>query len=264
MPFLNLEGEIIGLFVGNTVIMADTFSKGAYKLLTKLENGKPLDDPSDKPWDGFAYRVINETYSEAMNVPKKAILITRVINKSPSAKAGLQAGDVITAIDDKPFTRQGIPILSQARKWLDAEIGRNCKLSYLREGQSYHTELTFIKKPKTNSISIEEVGLTVNDITPQDFYDFALHIQEGVLVRAIEKGSPAATSTYFGRPLISAGDIILEMNNEKISSINDLRKVITEIRQNKQNEVLIKILSGSVYNYVSLNMAIGQKTKKAE
>ncbi|WDE96455.1 PDZ domain-containing protein [Lentisphaera profundi] len=264
MPLLNLEGKIVGLYVGNGVIMTDSFEKGCRNLLEKISKGEDLNDPSDLPWDGFSYKVINQDFSEAMNVSQSSVLVTRVIDESPATKAGLQAGDIITAIDNKPFTRKGRPILSQARKWLDAEIGRSCEINFERNGKKLAGTITFVKRPKSDSISVDELGLTINNITPLDFYAYRLHKKAGVLVSSIEKGSPAATSTYFGRPLISPGDIILEIDHNKISNIHDLRTIINEIRLSKKKEVLIKLLDGSVSKFVSLNTAIGQKTKKAD
>ncbi|MDD7985647.1 PDZ domain-containing protein [Lentisphaera marina] len=264
MPFLNLDGKVVGIYVGNGVIMSDSFEKGCRKLLEKVEKGEDLNDPSDVPWDGFSYKVINQDFSEAMNVSQQSILVTRVIDESPAAEAGLRAGDIITSIDNKPFTRKGRPILSQARKLLDAEIGRECPITFERNGKEKTGVIKFIKKPSPDSISVDELGLTINDITPLDFYSYRLHRKSGVLVSAIEKGSPAATSTYFGRPLISPGDIILEIDHQTISNIHDLRKIINEIRLSKKSEVLIKLLDGSVSKFVSLNTAIGQKTKKAD
>lgn len=264
MPLLNLKGKVVGLYVGNGVIMSDSFEKGCRKLLEKIEKGEDLNDPSDVPWDGFSYKVINQDFSEAMGVKQESILVTRVIDDSPASKAGLKAGDIITAIDNKPFTRKGRPILSQARKLLDAEIGRECPITFERNGKKLTGVISFIKKPKSDSISVDELGLTINNITPIDFYSYRLHRKSGVLVSSIEKGSPAATSTYFGRPLISPGDIILEIDHQVINNIQDLRKIINEIRLAKKNEVLIKLLDGSVSKFVSLNTAIGQKTKKAD
>ena len=264
MPLLTMKGEVVGLYVGSSVVMSDSFEKGCLKLLEKRERGEDLNDPSDLPWDGFAYRVINQDYSEAMNVPQNAVLVTRVINNSPAFKAGLRAGDIITAIDDKVFSRKGRPILSQARKWLDAEIGESRLIHFKRDKQSMTGEITFIKKPTSDSISVDELGLTVNDITPLNYYDYRLRKKYGVLVSSIEKGSPAATSTYFGRPLISSGDIILEIDHQKINNINDLRQIVNQIRLNKKSEVLIKVLDGSATKFVSLNTSIGQKTKKAD
>ena len=261
MPLVNLEGEIVGIFIGNGVIMSDTLEKGVKSILEKLDRGESLNDSSSSPWHGISYQIITETYSEALNLPRHGVLVTRVIDKSPAAKAGLKANDVIIGIDDRKFTRKGIPILSQTRKWLNSEVGRTAKLQYLRNGIEVSTSMTFEEKPKYTSISIEEFGLTVNDITPTDYYHYNLRRKSGVLVTSIESGSSAATSTYFGRPLIGAGDIILEVNHKEVNTVQDLRNIIRDIRNESQNEVLIKLLNGGITTHVSLNISIGQKTK---
>ena len=264
MPLINLDGQIVGIFVGNRVIMSDTVEKGIMSTLERIERGESFDAANSSPWDGLAYRIITETYSEALDLPRNGVLVTRVIDDSPSAKAGLKANDVIIGVDDRKFTRKGIPILSQARKWLNAEVDREAKIHYLRNGKEHTTNMKFESKPKFTSISIEEFGLTVNDITPTDYYHYNLRRKKGVLVTSIESGSSAATSTYFGRPLIGAGDIILAVNHREVNTVQDLRNIIRDIRNNRQNEVLIKILNGGITSHVSLNISIGQKTKTKE
>ncbi|MCM8542089.1 MAG: PDZ domain-containing protein, partial [Lentisphaeraceae bacterium] len=124
-------------------------------------------------------------------------------------------------------------------------------------------EIVFAEKFKVTSISIEEFGLTVNDISPFDYFNFSLKINEGVLVTGIEGGSPAATSTYFGRPLIQRGDVIVEVHGKKIANIQDLRSVLEELREKKISAVYIRMQRGNRQTSVSLDTAIGQKTKDA-
>ena len=258
MPLFNLDGEMFAMNQGRTVVLTDPLTKAVKKFVNRKEG----DDSEDKePWIGINYESISEELSKALNFPREAVRLTRVYKGSPAAKGGLKRGDLITGIDGNKITRKGIRSLSQVRKWLDPEVGRVAKISILRNGKASELEIKFEEKLKVTSISIEEFGLTVNDISPFDFFTYSLKVSKGVLVTGIEGGSPAATSTYFGRPLIQRGDVIVEVHGHKINNIQDLRTALEELREKKVSAVYIRLQRGNMPTSVSLDTAIGQKTK---
>ena len=259
MPIFNLDGEVIALGQGRTIGLIDNMSKAVGKFLKRKE-GEDYED--EEPWIGLNYESVTEELSKAFDLPREAIRVTRVYDKSPAWKAGLRSGDIVVGIDGNPITRRGIRALSQVRKWMDPEVGRTCKITVLENGKKVDKDLTFEKKIKITSISIEEFGLTVNDISPLDMYSFSLKTKEGVLVTGIEGGSPAATSTYFGRPLIQRGDVITEVHGHKIKNITDLRSALEDLRERKVSAVYIRLQRGNRPTSVSLDTAIGQKTKE--
>ena len=260
MPLFNLDGEMFAMNQGRSVVLTDPLTKAVKKFVNRKEG----DDGEDKePWIGINYESISEELSKALNFPREAVRLTRVYKDSPAAKGGLRRGDLITGIDDNEINRKGIRALSQVRKWLDPEVGRVAKISIIRDGKASELEIKFEEKLKITSISIEEFGLTVNDISPFDYYTYSLKVNKGVLVTGIEGGSPAATSTYFGRPLIQRGDVIVEVHGHKISNIQDLRTALEQLREKKVSAVYIRLQRGNMPTSVSLDTAIGQKTKDA-
>ena len=260
MPLFNLEGEMFAMNQGRSVVLTDPLMKA----VKKFANRKEGDDQEDKePWVGINYESISEELSKALNFPREAVRLTRVYSGSPAELGGLQRGDLITTIDDNKITRKGIRALSQVRKWLDPEVGRKVTLSVIRDGKESVKEVVFAEKFKVTSISIEEFGLTVNDISPFDYFAYSLKVNKGVLVTGIVGGSPAATSTYFGRPLIQRGDVIVEVHGNEISNIQDLRSVLEKLREKKISAVYIRMQRGNRQTSVSLDTAIGQKTKDA-
>ncbi|MCM8527275.1 MAG: PDZ domain-containing protein [Lentisphaeraceae bacterium] len=260
MPLFNLEGEMFAMNQGRSIALTDPLMKAVKKFVNRKEGD---DEEDEEPWIGINYESISEELSKALNFPREAVRLTRVYEGSPAQLGGLQRGDLITGIDENKITRKGIRALSQVRKWLDPEVGRKVVLSIIRDGKEQKKEVVFAEKFKVTSISIEEFGLTVNDISPFDYYNYSLKVNEGVLVTGIEGGSPAATSTYFGRPLIQRGDVIVEVHGKKITNIQDLRAVLEELREKKISAVYIRMQRGNRQTSVSLDTAIGQKTKDA-
>lgn len=100
----NSKGEVIGI---NNAKLADTEVEGmgyaipmstAQGILTDLMNATTVKE-GDKAYLGIVGKNIDTTYSQALNMPS-GIYISQVVSGSPAEKAGLCAGDVITAIDD--------------------------------------------------------------------------------------------------------------------------------------------------------------------
>ena len=260
MPIFNLDGEVIAMSQGRSIALIDGVAKAAKMFLARKEG----DLPDEDPWIGINYESISEEMSQVLGFPREAIHITRVYEGSPAELGGLQIGDVVTAIDGKAISRRGVRALSQVRKYLEPEVGRETSLKVIRGNKEQELKLVFGSKPKVTSISIEEFGLTVNDISSMDYYGYKLKVKEGVLVTGIEGGSPAATSTYFGRPLIARGDVITEVHGYKIKSIKDLRSALEKLREQKESAVYIRLQRGNRPTSVSLDTAIGQKTKDSE
>ena len=260
MPIFNLDGEVVAMSQGRSVALIDGVAKAAKMFLARKDG----DMPDEDPWIGINYEAISEEMSQVLEIPREAIYITRVYEGSPAKLGGLQPGDVVTSIDGKAITRRGVRALSQVRKYLEPEVGRETVLNIIRDQKDKELKLVFDSKPKITSISIEEFGLTVNDISSMDYYSYKLKVKEGVLVTGIEGGSPAATSTYFGRPLIARGDVITEVHGYKITSIKDLRSALEKLREQKESAVYIRLQRGNRPTSVSLDTAIGQKTKDSE
>lgn len=66
------------------------------------------------------------------------ILIVRVVEDSPADKAGIQAGDVITAVDDVPYKGSEIDVAAAKMR---GERGTSVKLTYLRDGERMESSM---------------------------------------------------------------------------------------------------------------------------
>lgn len=77
----------------------------------------------------------------------KGVEITEVADNSPAAKAGLQDGDVITAIDGKDVaSAQAVRSVVQAKK-----SGDEISVTYTRDGQSHTTKVTLTSRSQAQS-----------------------------------------------------------------------------------------------------------------
>jgi S1-C subfamily serine protease len=105
-PLLDSAGQVIGV---NTAVSQDAQGIGfaipidiARPIMQQAVNGQPL----QRPWIGIYYRPITKQLAEEMDlVVEDGVIIDStgsqpaVFPNSPAAAAGLQPGDVITALD---------------------------------------------------------------------------------------------------------------------------------------------------------------------
>ena len=100
---INQRGEVIGI---NNAKLEDTSVEGmgyaipittAKTILNDLMNSTSITE-KEASFLGVVGRTINNTYSQTLGMPT-GIYVTQVVEGSPAEKAGISAGDIITAFD---------------------------------------------------------------------------------------------------------------------------------------------------------------------
>lgn len=151
---------------------------------------------------------------------ERGAIVTKVEPNSPAEEAGLQAGDLIVAVDGIPVEGSGDlrNLIGLKRSGSDVEI------AFLRDGErrALTAELEEGQTARTPSLDVAKrlEGAELRDLTPNDqFFAGA----EGVLVESIAPGSPA------GRSGLEPGDVIVAVNRETVANLADLRQKLVGI-----------------------------------
>ncbi len=175
-----------------------------------------------RPWAGVATQAVDEAVAEALGLPRaEGVVISELHPQSPFAELGLDAGDVLVALDDQPILS---PSDLSYRLTLSAP-GETVRLSAIRAGEPVELEVTLSVAPGSDQLEPLRIvspgpldGLGVVNVTPAliEAYDLPLRA-EGVLV--LETGGRVAR--YGLRP----GDRILEVNGVPIAEAADLASV---------------------------------------
>lgn len=165
---------------------------------------------------------------------------------APAGKAGLKEHDVILSMNGTPVESG-----AQLRRMIhETPPGRMVTLGLSRDGQPLtlkvqladkHKEMASWSKPGDFHFQVPEIhvpdidipamhmimvtssarsGLTVENITPQLGEFFGVKDGNGVLVRAVEKGSRAEKAGF------RAGDVIVRINNHAVHDTSDFSHAV--------------------------------------
>ncbi len=146
----------------------------------------------------------------------RGAIVEDVVPGSPAERAGLQRGDIITRIQNRPVANAGSV---QATVGI-APPGTPITLTYLRDGHeatgSLNVELASTDLVLIGSDSVQAYGANFRDVKPSDGISAT-----GALVVAVEGGSPAAQQD------LRAGDLVTAANGASVSGFSSLGQALT-------------------------------------
>ncbi|NLS12319.1 DegQ family serine endoprotease [Vibrio sp. SM6] len=213
---VNLNGELIGINTailgpnGGNVGIGFAIPSNMMKNLTEqiLEFGEVK-----RGMLGVQGGEVTSELAEALGYESsKGAFVSQVVPDSAADKAGIQAGDIIVSINDKP-----ISTFSELRaKIATLGAGKEVKLGVLRDGKSKTFDVTLGEaqqaKAKAESLHQGLSGAELSNTTSQDAI-------EGVKVTQVAENSPAA------RYQLQPGDIIIGVNRQRVKNLAEFRQV---------------------------------------
>ena len=162
---------------------------------------------------GISIENISEKLYDFYNHRNGAV-INYITPNSAAHKAGLKLGDLIIKVNDKD-----IESASELKNVIGSfSPGSTVLLKVVR-----NKRIIFIKAILQSADSIKEnlsqLGLELQDLTPQIRNSYHLSRDyEGVLIEALKSNTPAQQAG------LQSGDIITQLESERISSIEDFKK----------------------------------------
>jgi Do/DeqQ family serine protease len=179
----------------------------------------------ERPWLGARLEPVTREMAEQLKLGRVAgAVVTRLFDGGPAAEAGLQAGDVIVAVDGHD--------VDDARavhyRLTTRGIGNRARLDVVRKGQSAKLEIALRAAP-TGALDARELtgahpfdGARVANILPGALEDLGVQDEEGVVVLAVKPRSTAARLGF------QPGDVVVQVGRERITSVGQLENALKQ------------------------------------
>ncbi len=230
-PLFNLEGEVIGV---NTAIIAGGQGIGfaiPINMVKRIVEQLKTSGRVVRGWLGVVVQPLTKDIAEALGIQEdKGALISDIAPGSPADKAGLKRGDVIIKVGNTEIKKMSdLPKVIASYK-----PGTTVKLTVIRDGKRRGIRVKLGEMPeetlrasgsKKVSPSIEKtLGLVVEEVTPRIKNRYGLKHAKGVIILKVIPGS------YADRAGFRVGDVIVEINRKRITTIKDYNAVLSSIK----------------------------------
>ena len=227
-PLLNMKGEVVGI---NTAIIASGSGIGfaipvnlAEGIIAQLKSAGEV----TRGWLGVAIQDLTTEMAEYYGLKdRKGVLVADVFEGDPAAKAGIQAKDIILAVNDaKIETSRQLTAMIAGLK-----VGETASVEVFRNGKSKTFAVKLAKRSdeKLTARTVppeseeEELGIRVTDLTSEMAQRFNLGEAAGVVVVGVESDSKGSEAG------VRVGDIIKEINHQVIESVKDYTASVQKI-----------------------------------
>ncbi|UYO50858.1 Do family serine endopeptidase [Rhodopseudomonas palustris] len=261
-PAFNTAGEVVGV---NTAIYSPSggsigiaFSIPANTVKAVVEQLKDRGTVS-RGWIGVQVQPVTPEIADSLGLKKaEGALVAEPQSNGPAAKAGIESGDVITAVDGT-----SVKDARELARTIGAFApGHSVKLTVFHKGKERELTLTLGELPNkieasnntdrgdrggaNQGLDLPKLGLTLAPAS-----SVAGAGKDGVVVTDVDPKGAAADRGF------KEGDVILEVAGKNVSSPADVRDVLATAKTENKNSVLVRVRSGGASRFVAIPIAKG-------
>ncbi len=263
-PLFNFRGEVVGI---NTAIVSPQIGQGigfavpvnmAKSILPQLrEKGKVV-----RGFVGVRVSELTPDLAQAFGVAPdtKGALVQGVVPKGPAAKAGVEAGDIVVALNGKPVESSG----ALTRGVALVPPGQKVTLTILRKGEKKDFSFPVVQRsenedrvgqegeedqgggqPQRESSKSPKLGVQLAPLTPDVAREMGVQgdTSGGVVVDVVA-GGPA------DRAGIQRGDLILEVNRQAVTKPEQVASAVGKMKDGQM--ALLRVKRGDAAIFVAV------------
>ncbi len=202
-------------------------------------------------WLGVQIQAITPELAESLGLDEaRGALVAGVFKGDPADKAGIEVGDVVVEFDGAPVESDRDLVARVG----NAVVGSTVAVKVVRSGREMSFDVELARRSDDGEAAAGEdsdpiqplkLGITVQDLTKELAERIRVEIDGGVLVTEVESGSSADKAG------IQRGDIIVEVNREKVERIDDFRAVLKKVRKDEKLLFLVQRGQGNRFIVVT-------------
>jgi len=219
-PLVNLDGEIIGVNEIGLGSLGGAIPADIAKFVTAelIENQRVR-----RSWTGVVPQPVLRSQDGL-----GGILVGAVVEGSPGAAAGLEAGDIITHFDGVEVSASApehLPLYN--RVVLGTPVGKDVELRFMRGESIQATQLTTAERSKAQGEDheLKAWGITARDITTRSAIGLKRETTDGVWVSSLNQAGAVASA----KPPLEAKDIIVAVEGKPVKTLDELLGITAEL-----------------------------------
>ncbi len=269
-PLFNMDGQVIGI---NTAIYSPSGgsigigfsipSNMAKQVVAQLKDyGR-----AKRGWLGVQIQQVTPDIAEGLGLkPARGAMVASVTDDGPAAKAAIHGGDVILKFNGADVKE----MRTLPRIVAETDIGRSVPVILWRDGKEVTVQASIAElpdevqqasatpapapKPSSSAVGISGLGMKVAPITDDLRSKYSLGAdQKGVVITDVTNNGAAA-----GRGL-KAGDVVVEVQQENVSSPQDVQDRVEKYRKMSRKTVLMLVQNSDGMRWVPLPLAADNK-----
>jgi serine protease Do len=259
-PVFNIEGNVIGVNTaifspngGNIGIGFAIPANQAASVVAQLKDGGAV----ERGWLGVQIQDIDEDLARTLGLEgAQGALVADVVADSPAAKAGFEAGDVVTRFgDSKVDSARSLSLAVANRK-----PGNSVDVEVVRQGERLELEVELGDATSTEQLAASgssggdaadgaSLGLRLAPLTDQYRSQLGLPDDvEGAVVVDVSAGSAAAAKG------IRPGDVITQVNHRDVASVDAAVAALKEAQRQGAN-ALVLVRRGDGQRFVAMSFS---------
>lgn len=267
-PLVNLEGKVIGV---NTAIKSNSGGSQGVGLAIPSSLARNVMDKLLKDgvvhrgYLGVQLRKLDPEVGVRLGADNKTgVIVAWVMDGSPAAKAGIQAGDIITALGGASIKDPG----DLQRRVVELPLKKAVTVSVIRDGKSQDLQATIEDQPADfgqarksslstpdrtqDGIRLEKIGIEIGDLTPDVAKRFGYaKTTTGAVITRVEPDTLAAEAD------LEAGTLITKVDSTRVTSAAEGHRALEKV--SLERGILLELqYPQSGVGYVMLKVASGR------
>jgi len=243
-PLVNMNAEVIGM--STAILSRSGGSHGIAFAIPSAMIARVLPELREhgtvqRAWLGVQIRPVNQAMADYYGLAHpRGVLIDNVNEDTPAERAGLKEGDIILSVDGTE-----VNATSELRNKISlSPVGHESDLRIIRDGREKSVAVKLEALPESDQLASrggdqpreDEEG--IEGVRVQELSDrlrVGANIPDdidGVLVVEVAPASNAA------REGLSRGDVIIEVDRQRVSGLNDYRELAA---RNLDKPVLLRV-----------------------
>jgi S1-C subfamily serine protease len=245
-PLLNINGELIGI---NTAIYAKAQGIGfaipinkAKRIIADLiQYGHVM-----QAWIGLVVQDLDSRMAAYLGLQNvNGVVVTQVEEDSPAARAGLESGDLITAMGRRNITS----VDDYYAVVRSLSTGETVEFSILRDavGKRISIQTRTYPRERATELAWRRLGVRVQAVDQRMRRQFRILSDRGVVITEVREGSHLA---HIG---VAAGDVIVQLDDQTIGTLDEFRDAV--IKSRLKSSVLLLVQRDDRVYYLTVRLS---------